>query len=309
MDTVIGLSNSPQTNSRDFTGSAVLIRFNAQGTIDARNGGVHPPSSFAYTAGVSYVFTVDVNTKRHTYSVYVRPTGGVQTPIALNYAFRTEQATLSTLSTFNAISDLGASSTICNFTLVPGQTRSGCAVAAPGANWTNTPFAFQAGVFTAVFDATPGSSGAQMDSVMALSNSLQENARDFTGSAVLVRFNSSGTIDARDGNIYPASSYAYTAGVPYRFRLVVNVPRHSYSVYVTPSRGAELAIAVNYAFRTEQSSILGLSNFSAISDLSGSAVTCNFAIMPASRYDQTISFRPAGRTVGRSCAWRELARC
>lgn len=288
MDTVLALSNTSQTNSSDFTGSAVLVRFNAVGKIDARNGGAYPPSSFAYTAGTSYRFRIDVNTPSHTYSVYVTPAGGIEAPIALNYAFRTEQATLSRLSNFNAISDLAASSTICDFTVVPGQTGSGCAVAAAAANWTNIPFTSQAGSFTAVFNATPTSSGAQMDTVMALSNSSQINANDFSGSAVLVRFNSFGTIDARNGGMYPVSSYQYSAGVPYRFRLVVNVPQHSYSVYVMPSGGTETAIGVNYAFRTEQSSISALSNFNVISDLSGSSVTCNFMLVPGSPYDRTV---------------------
>jgi concanavalin A-like lectin/glucanase superfamily protein len=288
MDTVMALSNTRQTNSSDFTGSAVLVRFNATGKIDARNGGVYPPSSLAYIAGISYRFRIDVNTSSHTYSAYVTPPSGVETPIALKYAFRTEQATLSTLSNFNAISDLAASSTICDFTLVPGQTGSGCNVAAAGANWTNTPFTSQSGTFTAVFNAAPSSSGDQMDTVMALSNAPQSSASDFTGSAALVRFNSFGTIDARNGSMYPVSSYQYSAGVPYRFRLVVNVPQHRYSVYVRPSGGTETAIAVNYAFRTEQSSISALSNFNAICDLSGSAVACNFMVLPGSRYDQTI---------------------
>src|SRR3954453_607466 len=130
-------------------------------------------------------------------------------PTPPKFMLRTEHATLSTLSNFNAISDLGASSTICDFTLVPGQTGSGCAVAAAGANWTNAPFTSQSAGFTVVFDATPSSSGAQMDSVMALSNSPQNNASDFSGSALLVRFNSFGTIDARNGGVYPSSSYTY----------------------------------------------------------------------------------------------------
>ena len=286
MDTVFALSNAPQTNSSDFTDSAVLVRFNSSGKVDARNGGSYPASSFAYAAGTAYRIRIDVNTPQHIYSVYVTPSGGVETPIALNYAFRTEQGSLSTLSNFNSISDLSGSTTVCNFAIVPGTARSGCFNVAAGAGWTNYSFTVQTGVFTAVFDATPGSSGTQMDTVMALSNATQTNSSDFTGSAVLVRFNSSGTIDARNGGSYPASSFAYSAGTPYRFRVVVNTPQHTYSVYVTPSGGAETQIASNYAFRSEQSSLSTLSNFNAISDLSGSSTVCNFGLMPASVYDQ-----------------------
>jgi len=287
MDTVMALSNGTQTNPTNFTGAAVLVRFNSSGKIDARNGGSYPASSFPYSAGTSYRFRLEVNTSQHTYSVYVTPAGGVETAIGLNYAFRTEQASLSTLSEFNTISDLSGSTTICDLAVVPGTAGSGCYSVAPGAGWVNYPFAPQAGVFTAIFYATPGTAGAQMDTVMALSNSTQSNPSDFTGSAALVRFNSSGTIDARSGSSYHASSFVYSAGTAYRFRLVINTPQHMYSVYVTPSGGVETQLAQNYAFRTEQASLSTLSNFNMISDLSGSASVCDFMIVPASTYDQT----------------------
>ncbi len=75
-----------------------------------------------------------------------------------------------------------------------------CFALAAGAGWVNRSIAPLSRPFSVVFSATPSAAGAQMDTVMALSNTPQTNSNDFTGSAVLVRFNSAGTIDARNGS-------------------------------------------------------------------------------------------------------------
>jgi hypothetical protein len=79
---------------------------------------------------------------------------------------------------------------------------------------------------------------------------------------VIVRFNSTGTIDARNGGDYAAASaIPYSSGVNYRIRLVVNVPARTYSAYVTPAGGTEQTIGTNYAFRTEQAGVTSLNTF------------------------------------------------
>ena len=124
--------------------------------------------------------------------------------------------------------------------------------------WQNTSFATQAGQFGAEFDATPGQAG--MDGVIGLS---QNAASAYTQLAAIVRFNTSGTIDVRNGGAYQAAAtVAYAAGTSYHFRMVVDVPAKRYSVYVRPQgAGAETTLAVNYAFRTEQSGVGLLNNF------------------------------------------------
>ncbi len=124
--------------------------------------------------------------------------------------------------------------------------------------WQNTSFATQAGQFSAEFDATPGQSG--MDGVIGLS---QNAASAYTQLAAIVRFNTSGTIDVRNGGAYQAAAtLTYAAGTSYHFRMVVDVPAKRYSVYVRPQgAGAETTLAVDYAFRTEQSGVGLLNNF------------------------------------------------
>ena len=124
------------------------------------------------------------------------------------------------------------------------------------AAWSNFSFPTQTTNFTASFDATPSQSGA--DIVIGLSPTT---AAAYTDLAAIVRFNSSNTIDVRNGSAYSADvSVPYSAGTTYHFRMVVNVATDTYSVYVTPQGGSQIELATNYAFRTEQATDTSLSD-------------------------------------------------
>lgn len=145
-------------------------------------------------------------------------------------------------------------------------------------SWIDTAFANQTGIFTATFDATP-SQGAPLDCVMALSSGAKTAFGDF---ACLVRFSAAGKIDARNGGGYAAANdISYTANVKHTFRLVVNVPARTYSIYVTPEGGAEQTVGVDFAFRDTAGAVTNLNNWGVIVDsTTGSATICNFAVMP-----------------------------
>jgi hypothetical protein len=145
--------------------------------------------------------------------------------------------------------------------------------------WTNTPFANQTGTFTATFDATP-SLDAPFDCVMALSSGPKTAFGDF---ACLVRFNTDGIIDARNGGAYAPvpGVIPYSAGVKYSFRLVVNIPAATYSIYVTPAGGVEQTVGTDFAFRPTAGTVTNLNNFGAIVDITaGSTTVCNFKVAP-----------------------------
>ena len=147
----------------------------------------------------------------------------------------------------------------------------GCAASTTA--FQNSAFTSQNGSFTATFDATPNGTG--LDAATGLS---QGAAAAYTDLAVIVRFNTGGTIDARNGGAYAATnSIAYTAGTSYHFRVVVDVSSHTYSVYVTPAGGAEQTIGTGFAFRTEQSTVTALANW-ALTAITGTHTVCNFAI-------------------------------
>jgi hypothetical protein len=117
----------------------------------------------------------------------------------------------------------------------------------------------QTGTFTAQFDAI--SSVSPANAVVSLS---QGAAAAYTDMAVAVRFNTTGAIDARNGGAFAAAStIPFTAGTSYHFRLVINVAAHTYSAYVTPAGGSEIAIGTNYAFRTEQAAVTQLDTWNA----------------------------------------------
>ena len=162
-------------------------------------------------------------------------------------------------------------------------------------SWSNLAFPTQTTNFTASFDATPSKSGA--DIVIGLADT---NADAYTDLAAVVRFNDTNTIDVRNGSGYGAdASVPYNAGTNYHFRMVVNPSTHTYSVYVTPQGGSEIALATNYAFRTEQATDSSLSEVGGFST-SGSAAVFNFSVVGALPGAPTITaFSTDSGTVGR----------
>jgi hypothetical protein len=131
--------------------------------------------------------------------------------------------------------------------------------------WNNDQFAV--GSFSITFDAVPLLSVANgEDSVIGLSNGV---AATYTDLAAIVRFGANG-IDARNGGTYQALTNApYTAGMTYSIEMDVNVTSHTYNVYITPSGGSEIAIAQNFAFRSEQASVTNITDFAYYSDVGG----------------------------------------
>src|SRR5439155_1217748 len=170
----------------------------------------------------------------------------------------------------------------------PGSCQTGSSV------WVNSPFSSQNGSFTAQFDATPNA--APMDGVMGLSAGATTL---YEALAVTVRFNPAGQIDARSGAVYTAATaIPYAAGTSYRFRLVVDIPSHTFAAYVTPAGSAELTIGTGFAFRTDQPPVSALDNW-ALHTESGTHTLCNFTISsstpPAPVASVTVT--PASATV------------
>ena len=156
---------------------------------------------------------------------------------------------------------------------VSGLTQTGPQINTPVGTWYNQSFPTQTTTFTASFDAAPSQLGS--DIVVGLSPTATSA---YTGLAASIRFNSSNTIDVRDGSSYSADvSVPYTAGTTYQFSMVVDVATDTYSVYVTPQGGSQIALATNYSFRTEQATATSLSNLTEYTD-AGTVSVSNFAI-------------------------------
>ena len=116
--------------------------------------------------------------------------------LGLGYAFRTEQASTSSLSYWN-LYDKAGSHNVCNFAIssngTPPPPAAACLLSNSSA-WQGNAFAAQTGRFQATFEATPNANN--MDAVTRLSNGP---ATEYKSLAAAVRFNPAGTIDARDG--------------------------------------------------------------------------------------------------------------
>ena len=110
VDAVTGLSSGPAS---EYTDLAAIIRFNSKGTIDARNGSTYAAISvIPYVAGLTYHFVLDINISTHTYNAYVM-LGSVRAPIGVNFAFRSEQASVPSLNNIGAMTT-GGNHSICH---------------------------------------------------------------------------------------------------------------------------------------------------------------------------------------------------
>ena len=111
----VGVSKGAQTA---FTGFANIVAFATSGVIQARNGGGYFNSTIQYSGGTSYHFRLAINVTAHTYSVFVTPAGGSEQTVGTNFAFRTEQNTVTSLDHWGALVNSTSSGTlkVCNFT-------------------------------------------------------------------------------------------------------------------------------------------------------------------------------------------------
>jgi len=257
LDSVVGLSSGPASA---YTDLAAIVRFNNTGTIDARNGSAYTSlAPIPYLPGATYHITMNVDVAAHTYDAYVLM-GSMQTPIGTGLAFRTDQASVSSLGNIASVTSTGSNS-ICNLAI-----SSGC-LSSSGA-WVNStlPLA-EAGSFQVSFNATP--SALPIDSVVGLSSGP---ASAYTDLAAIVRFNNSGTIDARNGSAYTSlAPIPYLAGVTYQVTMNVNVTTHTYDAYVLIG-SVQAIIGTGLAFRTEQASVSSLNNLGAVTSTATNSI-------------------------------------
>jgi hypothetical protein len=142
-----------------------------------------------------------------------------------------------------------------------------------GNNWISGTIPVQTGTFTAEWDSTPSTTTNNTNIGLSLGAQTA-----FTGLAVAMRFNTTGTIDARNAGAFTAdNNIPYVAGTSYHFRAVVNVPANTYSMYVTPAGQTEVTVGANYAFRTEQAGITSIDHWDAISQV-GTISLCNLVV-------------------------------
>src|SRR2546425_418414 len=200
------------------------------------------------------------------------------------------------VSAFDAAGNVSAQSAPASAVTLSGPPLGPTCVTSAG-SWQNVAFAPQSGSFTAEFDATP--QNAAMDGVVGLSNGP---AADYSSLAAIVRFNTSGMIDARNGGAYAASAaIPYSAGTTYNFRLVVSVSAHTYSVYVRSGGGAEQLLASNFSFRTDQAAASALNNLGLYASV-GSETVCMLVVTVANDTTPLLISKVVASTISSSAA-------
>jgi hypothetical protein len=271
VDGVIGLSND---EADAFADLGPIVRFNPQGFIDVRNCSI-------YTAGtrINYIadgqssyrirMRIDIPTRR--YSVWVKPPEvDNEIAIASNFAFRSEQSSMSRIDMLAGKMDSNGAVQLCN--LHTGPTN--CHPSQAGDPWDNTAFRTYRGRFGVDIMASVGlPTEENVDAVIGLSRTT---ASRFSDLAAIVRFNPSGYFDVRDGSSYRADGvFPYNEGWIYTFHFVVDLAAGHYSVWVDGLADTPTFIANNYRLRTEQTGVSSISSMAQFIDSeTGSLQTC-----------------------------------
>jgi hypothetical protein len=271
--------------------------------VDAAGSGTDTACNFALAqsaaaapsfspAGGTYSTTQSVTIASTTSGASIRYTTDGSTPTSTTGTLYSSPVSIATTTTLKAIAlasgftDSSVSS--ANYTI---SASTGTTITSAN-GFYNTPMsAAQAGTFTAAVDATASLSPS--NTTIALCKGAQTA---YTGLACVVRFNTSGNIDARNGGAYAAAAtIPFSAGVSYHFRFVVNVPTHTYSIYVTPAGGSEITVGSNYAFRTEQNAVTSLDtwNVDVAATPGGSVTISNLAVTASVSQVAAPVFSPA----------------
>lgn len=140
--------------------------------------------------------------------------------------------------------------------------------------WTNVNIPTQESNFTISWNAVPD--GEQIDGVTGLSFGPASGYDDL---ACIVRFASTGVIDARNGGGYEAmQTLDYVADTMYRFELTIDMSAKKYSVTVTPFGEAPILIAQDYDFRTQQANVAALNEIGLVALGSGTHLVSDIVI-------------------------------
>jgi len=136
MDGVTGVA---QGDATWWTDLACIARFSPAGVIDVRNGGAYDADATVdYSAGTEYSIRMVINVVSHTYSVYVTPEGQSEITLATDYAFRTDQASVTSLDTWTVnATNAGESHTVSNVSVTEIINDPPTADAGPDQNVTD----------------------------------------------------------------------------------------------------------------------------------------------------------------------------
>jgi hypothetical protein len=252
IDAVVGLSNGP---AQRFSDLGPIVRFNANGGIDARDGDRYV-GNFPYITGEPFEVQMSIDISSHRYSVWVRHNDAIGKPFELlanNLAFRSEQQAVTRLDNVGSFVDSASGNLeACSFRYeAPGQ----CVVSQPG-SWDSRAFPLRGGHFLLEFDALPATRDGSptLDAVIGAAQGVPNT---FSSLAPIVRFRPDGKLDARNGSVYAADvDFTYANTTSYHISMDIDAAGGRYSVSVRDPNVDPCApptvLARDYAFRSEQ---------------------------------------------------------
>lgn len=237
VNTVFGFGGKEILTYGDFN---IIIRFNDQGFIDVRNGGTYEAvAEVPYVAGNEFGFYIFGNVESATYSVVAIDADGNEILIGDNYAFR-DNNLLGSLTHFavkRGNGPIGIKGLMIGDAFDDGDYKV-----------ISEPIETLEGDFELTYTLSP--SKDSMDGVFALGPVAGPAWGNFN---MLVRFNSDGAIDVRNGGGYEAlETFIYQGGRSYNVRITGNTDTRAYSVFVRDEAfGGEIILAQDYAFRDD----------------------------------------------------------
>lgn len=172
-------------------------------------------------------------------------------------------------------------------TLLPTQVQTACITAVGSGNWVNSSIAEQTGVFAVEFDATPSQRNTDHSMFIGLSNGAITPAVPADGVPELktaIEFKTTGFITARNAELWVADNQIpYSPNVNYHFRMEINIPAQTYSVYVITAGGSSQTVGTNYQFRKEKGLptvfVSALNNFGDfVNSATGTCKVCNITV-------------------------------
>jgi hypothetical protein len=287
-----GASND--VGADEVSTAPVIAKLLTTADVGPNSGLTSPVAAPTFTpGGGNYTSAQSVSIATTTGGASIRYTTDGSTPTSTTGTLYSGPVTISATTTLKAIAyETGftdSSVTSATYTITAGGTTI-----SPTDGFDNIPMSSaQTGSFTATIDAVPSISPS--NTTIGLCQGAQTA---YTGLACVVRFNTSGDIDARNGGAYTAAStIPFSAGVSYHFRFVVNVPTHTYSIFVTPAGGSEITVGSNYAFRTEQAGVTSLDTWNIdVAATPGGTVTISNLNVTATAQVAAPTFSPGAGT-------------
>ncbi len=249
-----------------------------------------------YQAGKQYKLRFDVDVPRHRYSVYVTPEGGQEIRLAYDYRFRQGHEAVSSFTQWTLAAGRSALHA-CAWSVAPVQPT--CRIAT-STQWQNVAFATQTGSFTVTANVVASELGAA--GALGLSSAATQQ---WDGMAATILFSDASSqpsvpansILVRDGDRYRADvAMAYQPALNYAVRMIVDVPRNRYSVYLKPNGGSEVRLANDYAFRSPATSLGQWTLGTGVSPMSACMAAPTAAPSPPSHVEY--GYLPPAQTVG-----------